>query len=459
MSIDINNTTYLKNDVKISYNYTSIPLYVNQFENTVNNGGFIKIPYVSNSNEANVIIVDEKNQSIQYKTEKLYITKSQNIIKDLSYTAELIIEHKSTTNDHTLFIIFLLESRESLDTKTNIDEIITASSTNGKNTPSSNNVSFQNLIDNNKKDKTVYYVDNKNTVIIFTKPYVIQSKFESSFITINPPLFTISPKKYKIMEPVQGFQNIQGFQTIEGFQEGLTQSVYCQPVDMTDPSGGEVTAEAELSIPLVGEYTPNDATNSAIRTAINLMAFVIVLGFTYMFTPILYNDFMIGLIQLKGQSKMMRIRSIDFFISIIALIFIFGLISSGVNENNANYTTVGFFLGIFYIFSFLIVQTTKMSGSWFEKTFKVGDEVKANYSNVTAYATITDLIQFLFDNMTLFIANYMLGAIVTFVLFCIFYITGAFKKGGIMNTPFGVMLYIILIITITVTAKSSDNKE
>jgi len=51
MPININDPKKYKSDIKIDYNYTSIPIYINQFEYNIQNGGFIKIPYVSNSGD------------------------------------------------------------------------------------------------------------------------------------------------------------------------------------------------------------------------------------------------------------------------------------------------------------------------------------------------------------------------------------------------------------------------
>jgi hypothetical protein len=246
-----NDAKNFSDNIIISYNYVDIPIYINQFENIVDKDGFIKIPYVSNTTEPNVTI-NNKNVKTMYKTKNLYIIKSQNLIEDLSYSAELIVEHKSMTNDKKLYTCFLLTSKTELEQKTNIDDLIIDSSNNRKNVSTPKQLLLQNLIVNNKKDKTIFYESNNNSVIILTNPFEIQSTFGSNFISLTPKLFDIDSPNYKIIVPKEeeGFQNQYQQSGIEGF----TKNMYCQPVDMTDLSGGGITTEPELSIPLDGNY-------------------------------------------------------------------------------------------------------------------------------------------------------------------------------------------------------------
>jgi len=447
MPININDTTKYKNDVQLSYNYNSVPIYINQFKNTIKSDGFIKIPYASNGTDPNVIIVDD-NKTLQYKTTDLYIIKSQKLI-DISYSAELIVQHKSTTNEKVLFTCFLLDSSNNLDTTTNIDTFINDSENNGKNSPPNKTLSLQNLITTNS-GKTIYFKpDDNTTIIVLTIPFIIQTVFDSSLNNLVPPLFETSPTDYKIIEPI-----VEKFSTIEGF----TKNMYCQPVDMTDPSG-EIIAGASLSIPLEGKYSPNNATNNIIRTAINFMAFVLILGFTYMMTPIIYNDFMIGLIQTTATAKLIRIRSIDIYTCIIFILLVLGFISQGVSDNNPNSTILGFFLGIFFIISFVIIQSKKMTGTWFQDTFSPDPNttIKTYYSNINIQSTIEDFFKFISENFMIFFGNLTTGLMAMFTFLCIFYLMGSFKKGGIMSTGNGLIFLILFVIYLTILISTKSN--
>ena len=314
MPFNIHDPTKNINNVVIKYNYVDISIY--QFENTLKKDSFIRIPYLSNKTEPNVTINDN-NVNTMYKTSKLYIVKPQNLIQDLSYSAELIVEHRSMTNDNTLYTCFLLKSNPELEEKTNIDELIIDASNGTK--PTSKKLLLQNLSYNNNNDPTIYYHSNNDRVVILTKPFEIKSSFDSNFTNLVPKLFSIDEIDYKMIQP----KKEEGFQNKENVIEGFTKNMYCQPVDMTDLSGGGIISEPELSIPLDGNYIKNASTNTLVKTAVYFCAFIIVLALCYIIIPIVYNDYVIGLIEISNAKlKLNRIRSID-IILVLCSYFLF----------------------------------------------------------------------------------------------------------------------------------------
>jgi len=232
--------------------------------------------------------------------------------------------------------------------------------------------------------------------------------------------------------------------------EGLTSTAYCQPIDVIDT---EAAQEAELSIPLSGMYTPNDATNNIIRTSMNLMSFVLVLGFTYLITPIIYNEYIIGLIEVTGQAKLNRVRSIDVYITGVFIMATISLISLGVRNNNPNATIGGFLLGLFFIISFFIIQSKKMAGGWFTETFSAnkksqGEIITANYDNVNMSSDFFG--GFLFTNLMIFIKNIFIGAIIFFVFILFGYLTGSFSDKGLLNSGDGIIYLSLFTIYLTI---------
>jgi len=230
--------------------------------------------------------------------------------------------------------------------------------------------------------------------------------------------------------------------------EGLTNTAYCQPIEVIDSSGSE---DANLTIPLSGLYTPNDATNNIIRTSINFMSFVLVLAFTYMITPIIYNEYIIGLIELTGQKKMNRMRSIDIYITVVFLMATFSLISLGVKNNNPNSTVMGFFVGLFFVISFFIIQAEKHTADWLKKHFSdKTSNITAVYNNINVSSDFFG--GFMFSNITIFLyfTNLMIGSVIAAILLLFGYITGAFSDKGVLNSGDGIIYLALFTIYLTI---------
>lgn len=452
MPFNIHDPTKNINNVVIKYNYVDISIY--QFENTLKKDSFIRIPYLSNKTEPNVTINDN-NVNTMYKTSKLYIVKPQNLIQDLSYSAELIVEHRSMTNDTTLYTCFLLKSNPELEENTNIDELIIDAFNGTK--PTSKKLLLQNLSYNNKNDPTIYYHSNNDRVVILTKPFEIKSTFDSSFTNLVPKLFSIDEMDYKIIQS----KKEEGFQNKENIIEGFTKNMYCQPVDMTDLSGGGIISEPELSIPLDGNYIKNASTNTLVKTAVNFCAFIIVLALCYIIIPIVYNDYVIGLIEISNAKlKLNRIRSIDIYICFVFIFFILGLISRGINENNTSSIMMGFFTALLFVVSFIIIQSKKITTDWLRMTFNQEEpsQIVTYYTNISVS---DDFFNFIYENFTSLykpITNLLLFFFV--YTLCILFLTslGSFNDGGLLKSGNGFLYVLLFTIYLTILVQTVVNK-
>ena len=452
MTFDIHKTDKEnKNNIEISYTYNKNKIYKNQIENTIENKGYITLPYKCQTCDQNVIIT-EGNKRKLYKTSTIYITKSSNLIKDVTYDGELLMKHESN-DDSILYVFFLLKSNNSVDT-TNVDELIHFTKTNNNNTLF-HEFSTTPLVSNNNGKKSIFYNIAPNTkVIILTTPYIIKTEFDDSFKTSFLPIVNIKPPNYEVINQPEIETFRDHFRAgIEGFTEGMTNTAYCQPIDMTDPNGSIIKDDPQLNIPLTGRYSPNDATNNVIRTSINFMAFTIVLGFTYLMTPIIYNDFIIGIIDYTGQGKMDRLRSIDMYICFVFIILIFGFITIGVQKNQSSNTIIGFFLGLFFIISMAIIQTHKISGTWFKEVFPTND---VNYENI---AFGEDIGRFISDNFSVLINNLPLLAFIWFISFLFLFIFGFFNRGIFINRNSFIFVTLVpLNLYLTILIVSLRNK-
>jgi hypothetical protein len=332
-----------------------------------------------------------------------------------------------------------------------IDKIITPSSD-----VQSVSLTLNDLI--NPQSNKIYYKDKKgNQVIIYSSPLSVNTLFDISLGEPNIPLFETTSSNYSVIVPPT--QSMTDNPVKEGFVEGLTQTAYCQPVDTVDP---DMTIEPELSIPLVGKYTSNDATNNATRTAINFMSFVLVLAFTVIITPIIYDNYIVGLIQItEGQGKMDRLRSIDIYTCVVFIYIIFTLIMRGIQTNNSNLTLIGFFIGLFFFISMAVIQFKKIDNNWLEQTLGVDGP---SYANVEKFG---DFTKFLGENAEVIMtpANMLILALITGLFFFLIYIFGGFKtKKNEKNSTSGyiyTLTYTLILgayITVVASSQNTNNQ-
>jgi hypothetical protein len=117
---------------------------------------------------------------------------------------------------------------------------------------------------------------------------------------------------------------------------------------------------------------------------------------------------------------------------------------------------MGFFIGLFFIIAFVIIQSKKMTGSWFEDTFKLDNsrDIKSYYSNISVQVMIEDFMKFIASNFMFFLVKLFTGAIVFFTFAGILYLMGTYNKGGIMNTGDGILYLVLFTIYMTILVES-----
>ena len=342
MEFDLNNTI---TENIINYNYKNTTFYKNQFEKTLENGGYIKIPYPSKSNTPNII----SNQLFdgQYVTKNLYIIKKIHSVKNVTFNGELIIEHTSLTNNELpLYSCFLLVTSPVNTELTNIDKLIQATS----------DVSINMNTFITDKNAIFYKTINEN-VIIFPTPISVSSIFENYKF---PHIMSSQINEYSIINVKSNLGNI------EGFKEGATSdyvdvATYCQPIDEEDPTIG---TSADVIIPVDGKVSINKATTSQLSTALNFFGFFILVLFVVIVVPTLYQYFIVLLVldnnynepPFKAQELLNRLSAIDIVFGFMLFMFSFSLINQGIVNNIPINTVVGFYVFIFFIASFIVLQ-------------------------------------------------------------------------------------------------------
>jgi hypothetical protein len=386
MEFDLNNT--VKN-TSIQYNYENTTFYKNQFEKTLENGGYIKIPYPSKSNTPN--ITSNTLLKGEYVTKNLYIVKKIHNIKDTPFDGELVIEHKSlTNNEKTLYVCFLLKSSKSktepIDTLLKSDSDVT--------------LNFNDYI----TDKTsIFYETNKEHVLVFPTPIQVNSTFDN----YTSPILTSIPKDYSIVNIKSTLGNIEKV-NIEGFKEGAVDYVdvatYCQPIDEEDPTIG---VSADVIIPADGKVSINKATSSQLSTALNFFGFFIMVLFVVIVVPTMYQYFIVLLVldnkynetPFTGQQLLNRISAVDIVMGFLLFMFSFSLINNGIANNRPTSTVIGFYVFIFFISSFIVLQ--------YRRTFNAEEYLKPFGLAPDLNRTINpDIFGFIMDNVVQLFIKY-----------------------------------------------------
>jgi hypothetical protein len=139
----------------------------------------------------------------------------------------------------------------------------------------------------------------------------------------------------------------------------------------------------------------------------------------------------------------------------------FGLISQGINDNNPGATVMGFFVGLFFIISFVIIQKEKIIGTWLRDTFNEPEESTINeyYTNISM---ADDFLKFVWENVSfVFFSLNIFIFLIIYGLFLLFLgVLGSFKKGGLMSSGNGFfyLLFIAMYMTIVLMSITNSNK-
>lgn len=402
----------------INYNYYSTTFYKNQYEKTIQNGGYIKIPYPSHPNKPNII---SSMFSDHYVTTHLYILKKIHSIRGIQYDGELIIEHISTTNSNQRLYACLLLKSSPTSFLTKIDDLILHQFS--FNMPPSgaemNGLASKGLKDSLAATTTEVTIDlndffmmesikqailydaNYTKVVVFTEPILVNSSFES---ISSIELFPSYSSNYSVLsaKPLLGINHVE----VEGFKEGITDVVaaaYCQPIDETDPS---IAENADVVIPLNSKLSVNDATNNSMKTILNFFAFFVMILAAVVVVPIIYNMFIVDMvldnIEKTPQEKLNRLCSIDIYVSVILLGFAFSFINYGIANNVPVFTSVGFYVLIFYLAAFLYFQYTRtMNEAFVAKFLQKFGEPLSSFDNVK-----NDIGGLIVDNLKILFMNF-----------------------------------------------------
>lgn len=364
---------------QIQYNYYTTKLYKNQYEKTLENGGYIKIPFVNANSISNPNFIYSPTQT-KYTTKKIYIIKKTHSFPG-EYDGELIIEHSPVTNSDTpIYTCILLKTKEGVDEETVIDKIM--------------NQSFDPYLELRLNDFVQFnktcLVNRDTNVFVFPSPILISNSFEnmnnmssilfsqyeqSNYTTI--PISKIQNDTSDITESFFGQTIIEGIRnkkkrrrnskpptpslikpyTIPNttvVQSYNSDIMDCVPVNMNDKP-----LETIEMTPVTGSVASYKGESSFLSTVVNFFVFIIIFGFSALGVPAFYEyAFVKNFKKLASNSDSKLLRMTIYFIG-LSMFFTLSFTIFGIKSKNILMPAIGVFLTIFVIISSVIIMLIK----------------------------------------------------------------------------------------------------
>jgi len=316
---DINDTTKIANDKSISVDYSDTSIYYQQYRRTLNNGGYIDIPFSNPTNLVNPsVIYFSLNPTIKYKSTNLSIFKKSHLLKNIDYDGELVIKNVPINKEDgpVIFVCFPLKTKARIEDRS-IDKIIKMSEI-LKPKDIKMNIDMNSMID--RSQKYIFYKDKNAIVVVFTNPIEVTSKF-TNFYTCD--LFSLYTDNYNVLQnaPVK-----------EGFVEGAS-NMTCIPVDDGDN---------DVSDGLVVSYLSSKQTqqNKTIDILFSLIMFVILFCVAFFGGPFAFKSVFID----KSTEGINQILGKTLGFSFYYIIFCIALIVGGFSVKDKNESIAGVFL-------------------------------------------------------------------------------------------------------------------
>lgn len=324
---DMNDTTKIANDKSISVDFLDTSIYYQQYRRTLNNGGYIDIPFSNPTNLVNPsVIYFSLNPTIKYKSTNLSIFKKSHLLKNIDYDGELVIKNVPIDKEDgdVIFVCFPLKTTSRIEDRP-IDKIIKMSEI-IQPKEIKMNININSMID--RSQKYIFYKDKNSIVVVFTNPIEVTSKF-NDFYTCD--LFSLYADNYNVL---------QNAPIIEGFVEGLT---ICTPVD----DGGD-----DISDGLVVNYLSSKQTqeNKTIDILFSLIMFVILFCVAFFGAPFAFKSIFIS-----ESTDINEIFGKTLGFSFYYVIFSIALIVGGFSVKDKNESIAGIFLLILWGVSLMTI--------------------------------------------------------------------------------------------------------
>jgi hypothetical protein len=378
---DLKNDKYTVKD-EVVYDYRNVSIYSSDVSKRTTNSNNKSGPVEETPINGKRIPVKNAYYSISFPNKSPNLTYSKinpssytathlylfgllhNNIQDISVSTdnvvgELVIEH--TTNqppNRKIYTCFLLK-RSSADSNNDIDKLVEIA--NG--TYQGNSGVDIDLNQTIPRQTDIFYYDGiaNDKVFIFTVPIEINSK-TADFIQQQ---LSVSTTMFKTFAP-NNTVHIQLETKVETFvggtlREGIDNDVYidCQPTGESDE-----TIQA-YSIPINSEYSGAKGTIDFMRSAVNLLMFLIISIVAYFMLPPIYKKIVIDKIntQYPGntETRLQNISYADTSIMLILVGYVLYSFAIGIaSEGNVGFIYIGFAMSVITAAMYSIIQVKKV---------------------------------------------------------------------------------------------------
>lgn len=319
-------------------------------------------------------------------------------VSDKDLVGELVIEH--ATNSYMgrkVYTCFLLKQHR--DSNVNgIDHLFEMADGKYKNKHALD-IELNQIIP--KQTDCFFYTDasSSNHIFVFTTPIEINTA-SADFIREN---LSVRTKLFNTFAPNNALRIQLGHNTDKGdpdrtVLEGLENNdVYidCQPTGESDE-----TIQA-YNIPIKSEYSGAKTTIDFMRSAINLLMFLVISVFAYFILPPIYKKIVVDKINLNPAYSDNSIRNENMFYAdtlIIAILSMYVIFSFGygvADEANIGFIYIGFALSVVAAAMYSIIQVKKLDKEFMTTHVKNSDSIETTPISTENFNIITGTTSFL----------------------------------------------------------------
>jgi len=383
-------------EVILDYRRTTI--HPSEYEKTLQNGGYIEIPYLHNNMGANLVYGGRK-----YKTEKMAIMKSSSP----EYDGILLIKHTPFTNGDEIAILAIpLKTQPTVYEETAIDKIIN----NVNNTPY--NFHLGELIGYNKTCN----VNDKNNLFILS-PILVKSTFDTFNKTWGFKRNT-NFRKIDIVfggnKEISSSVNFPVEYGVEGFTPKNTDyDLYdCEPIIEND---SKIKKTIEV-MPVTSELAKKMGIMNMMSATIHFFIFLIIVIVSGFGTPFLYKNFFVDYIKHLNISTDANINAaslkmFDYIGTFLLLLFSVGISIAGITISDPVQTSIGGLMAVFILISVMIMIYYKTLDRDLY-SFGVAD---VDITKSQLYTKIIERLLFNKSNFLIAVSVYLVGVIMYYI--------------------------------------------
>lgn len=368
--------------MEVVFDYYDTTLYPSEYQKTVENGGYVRMPYSHSKGDSQPNLV---YQGRKYKTSELMIVKSTVPEHD----GELVITHIPITNgDAPVYLVIPLKTQPTVYEYTAIDKII--ENVHKK----SYTFHLGELIGYN----SVCKVNDAGTLFILS-PMLVRSSFDkfdenvpmkrSEWSTTKGPfrnidvLFGKYKKATKAIDETDA-PNTQQEDGVEGFSSELYD---CEPIFQND---GKNKPTVEV-MPVTSELAKNVGVINVVSSALHFFIFLMMVIVAGIGSPVLYKIFFVDYItklnsNISAEVNAASLKLFDYIGGILLFMFSFGISISGISSSDVMQTSIGGFMSIFILISVAIVAYYKYTDP---TTYSFG-VLNANINNNRLWVAFQD---------------------------------------------------------------------